>query len=132
MCKTFCLTCTVCNNYCLHCLLFFLVFIEPGFYVVFDLIMMPWYIKTLSLLNHLLSFLNLGMFLRKCFYRNKKNLFFGSKMGGGSTYTWVNTVIFLFFFFFLLLFYKVIVSWPELLEAWLALTNVNYHRLYRF
>ena len=45
--------------------------------------MMPWYIKTLSLLNHLLSFLNLGMFLRKCFYRNKKNLFFGSKMGGG-------------------------------------------------
>ena len=83
MCKTFCLTCTVRNNYCLHCLLFFLVFIEPSFYVVFDLIMMPWYIKTLLLLNHLLSFLNLGMFLRNCFYKNKKNLFFWVQNGGG-------------------------------------------------
>ena len=38
--ETFCLTCNFCN--CLHRLLFFLVFIEPSFYAIFDLIMTLW------------------------------------------------------------------------------------------
>ena len=36
------LTCNFCNCHGSHRLLFFLVFIEPSFYVVFDLIMTLW------------------------------------------------------------------------------------------
>ena len=38
--------------YCLHRLLFFLEFIEPSFWAVFDLIMTLWKLQTSSILNH--------------------------------------------------------------------------------